>query len=149
MVQAVAATLVRKATQALIEAVESRGLKGAGSSLHSLVIGQGCREASLAEDLAPTSLNLAQEELLGLAVLEVEAGRSPDGLEAAGLVECALEARLIHEALDQKTGVVDASVDSTDALAREPTDPLITGLDVKGGAGKEEDRTGWSSMRAM
>ena len=89
--------------------MESRGLKGAGTSLHSLVLGQGCREASLAEELAPTSLDLAQEELLVLAVIEVEvaggaaeAGRSPDGLEAAGLVACALEARLIHEALDQE-----------------------------------------------
>ncbi len=41
------------------------------------------------------------------------------------------------------------SLRPTGALARGPADPLITGLKVKGGTGKEEDRDGVGRRRSI
>jgi hypothetical protein len=38
---------------------------------------------------------------------------------------------------------------STGALARGPTEPIITDLEVEGGAGKEEDRDGVGRLRSI
>jgi len=92
--------------------MEGGGLEGAGAGLHGLVRSQGLREAGLSQELAAAPVEGAQEELLGLAVLDVkvprgasEAGGGPDGLEATGLVAGALEEGLVHEALDEEDGV--------------------------------------------
>ena len=57
---------------AVVQAVAAAGVAEGAQALAEVVEGQGLREAGPAQDLAAAAMDGAQEELLGLAVLEVE-----------------------------------------------------------------------------
>ena len=50
--------------------------------------------------------------------------------------------KLLAVGKDQESGVVDHQAQATGALAGSPTNPLVAGLDVEGGAGEEQKGDG-------